>query len=153
MEESEICACKTETVELVCSVISPVPDKPCNSDFAFYSHDSPFYLPHRGGCVCYSGDIICAKEDFTKAFKKDQVPVPPTPLEGVYLFLGFSRKDARMVMEGRKEVSDKVPDNDEEEEMEVVATVQQAVSYFTSNNNKVLMNENFVIIIFYTRSV
>ena len=62
----------------------------------------------------------------------------PAPLEGVYLFLGYSRKDARMMMEGRKEVSDKVPDTEEEEEQEVVATVQQAVSYFTSNNNKVI---------------
>ena len=61
----------------------------------------------------------------------------PSPLEGVYLFLGYSRKDARVVMEGRKEVSDKIPDTEEEEEVEIVATVQQAVSYFTSNNNKV----------------
>ena len=43
-----------------------------------------------------------------------------------------------MMMEGRKDVSDKVPDTEEEEEQEVVATVQQAVSYFTSNNNKVI---------------
>ena len=56
------------------SVISPVPDKPCNTQDIFYSHNSPYYLPHRGGCVCYSGDIICAKEDFTKAFKKEQIP-------------------------------------------------------------------------------
>ena len=40
-----------------------------------FSHDSPFYLPHRGGCVCYSGDFICSKEDYTKAFKKDETPV------------------------------------------------------------------------------
>ena len=40
-----------------------------------FSHDSPFYLPHRGGCVCYSGDFICSKEDYTKAFKKDEIPV------------------------------------------------------------------------------
>ena len=89
------------------------------------SHDSPYYSPHRGGCVCYSGDFICAKEDYTKAFKKDQVPIgrtcsvfrtitktketftyflAPKPLKGVYLFLGFSKKDARVVMEGRGEV-------------------------------------------------
>ena len=90
----------------------------------YSSHDSPYYLPHRGGCVCYSGDFICAKEDYTKAFRKDEVPVgmrkltwlhkmpdfyllcilAPKPLEGVYLFLGYSRKDARVVLEGRKEV-------------------------------------------------
>ena len=61
----------------------------------------------------------------------------PKPLEGVYLFLGSSRKDSKVVMEGRKEVSDKTPENEEEEVAEVTATVQQAVSYFTSNNNKV----------------
>ena len=118
-------------------------------------------MPHRGGCVCYSGDFICAKEDYTKAFKKDETPVPPTPLEGVYLYLGFSKKDARVMMDGRKEVremilntnycdiqncsflkvSDKIPESEEEEEVEVVATVQQAVSYFTSNFNKVHMEE------------
>ena len=85
----------------------------------------------------------------------------PPPLEGVHLFLGYSRKDSRVVMDGRKEVevprwsssfrkpvfyilifevSDNIPETDEEEEVEVVATVQQAVSYFTSNNNKVREN-------------
>ena len=71
------------------------------------SHDAPYYVPHRGGCVCYSGDFICAKEDYTKAFKKDETPVPPTPLEGVYLYLGFSKKDARVMMDGRKEVGER----------------------------------------------
>ena len=72
------------------------------------SHDAPYYVPHRGGCVCYSGDFICAKEDYTKAFKKDETPVPPTPLEGVYLYLGFSKKDARVMMDGRKEVGEMI---------------------------------------------
>ena len=40
-----------------------------------YSHAATFYLAHRGGCICYSGDFIFAKEDFTKAFKRDEVPV------------------------------------------------------------------------------
>ena len=61
----------------------------------------------------------------------------PEPLEGVSLFLGFSRKDARVVMEGREKVSDRLPSTEEEEQLEVLSTVQQAVSYFTSNNNKV----------------
>ena len=72
------------------------------------SHDAPYYVPHRGGCVCYSGDFICAKEDYTKAFKKDETPVPPTPLEGVYLYLGFSKKDARVMMDGRREVREMI---------------------------------------------
>ena len=61
----------------------------------------------------------------------------PEPLEGVSLFLGFSRKDARVVMAGREKVSDSLPSTEEEEQLEVLSTVQQAVSYFTSNNNKV----------------
>ena len=61
----------------------------------------------------------------------------PEPLEGVSLFLGFSRKDARVVMAGREKVSDRLPATEEEEQLEVLSTVQQAVSYFTSNNNKV----------------
>ena len=61
----------------------------------------------------------------------------PPPLEGVSLFLGFSRKDARVVMAGREKVSDRLPSSEEEEQLEVLSTVQQAVSYFTSNNNKV----------------
>ena len=40
-------------------------------------------------------------------------------------------------MEGRQEVSDRVPETEEEEELEVTSTVQQAVSHYTSNNNKV----------------
>ena len=36
VEENEICACKPGKVELVCAVISPVPDKPCNTDNIFY---------------------------------------------------------------------------------------------------------------------
>ena len=61
----------------------------------------------------------------------------PKPLEGVFLFLGFSRKDARVVMAGREKVSDRLPSTEEQEQLEVLSTVQQAVSYFTSNNNKV----------------
>ena len=34
--ENEICACKPNTVELTCAVISPVPDSPCNTDNIFY---------------------------------------------------------------------------------------------------------------------
>ena len=92
-EGSEICACK-EGGELVCAFLEQVQSRPCNTDNIYYrsvlgqvyyvplaiccmscSHASPFYLAHRGGCICYSGDFICAKEDFTKAFKRGEVPV------------------------------------------------------------------------------
>lgn len=149
---SEICACK-QGGELVCAYLEEVQSKPCNTDNIYYSHAAPFYRPHRGGCICYSGDFICAKEDYTKAFKRDEVPVAPTPLPGVHLFLGYSRKDFKILMEGRQEVSDRIPNTDQEEEMEVTSTVQQAVSHFTSNNNKTectislseKVGENFVL--------
>ena len=44
------------------------------------------------------------------------------------MFLGSSRKDSKVVMEGRKEVSDKSPENEEEEVAEVTATVQQVAT-------------------------
>ena len=58
-------------------------------------------------------------------------------MEGVHLFLGYSRKDAKVLIEGRQMVSDRVAGTEEEQQEEVLSTVQQAVSYFTSNNNKV----------------
>ena len=63
-------------------------------------------------------------------------------MPGVYLFLGYSRKDFKILMEGRQEVSDRVPETEEEEELEVTSTVQQAVSHYTSNNNKVRDSES-----------
>ena len=74
------------------------------------------------------------------------IVVAPEPLEGVSLFLGFSRKDARVVMAGREKVSDRLPATEEEEQLEVLSTVQQAVSYFTSNNNKVMTISALTII-------
>eukprot|EP00092_Neocalanus_flemingeri_P090801 GFUD01115027.1.p1 GENE.GFUD01115027.1~~GFUD01115027.1.p1 ORF type:complete len:168 (+),score=63.14 GFUD01115027.1:490-993(+) len=50
--------------------------------------------------------------------------------------MGYSRKDFKILMEGRQEVSDRVPNTEEEENLEVSSTVQQAVSHYTSNNNK-----------------
>ena len=58
----------------MCALIEEVAVKPCNTEDVFYSHDSPYYSPYRGGCVCYSGDFICAKEDYTRGFKSDQTP-------------------------------------------------------------------------------
>ena len=51
--------------------------------------------------------------------------------------MGYSRKDAKVLIEGRQMVSDRVAGTEEEQQEEVLSTVQQAVSYFTSNNNKV----------------
>ena len=35
----------------------------------YFSHNSPFYLPSRGQCLCYSGQFICAKPDYNKGRK------------------------------------------------------------------------------------
>ena len=84
--------------------------------------------------------MACSYLSLTKYWRAGvliKLVAAPEPLEGVSLFLGFSRKEARVVMAGREKVSDRLPSTEEEEQLEVLSTVQQAVSYFTSNNNKV----------------
>lgn len=55
---------------------------------------------------------------------------------GVYIYLGYSKKDALILQRGRVKLGKKVPDTEEEERNEVKNTVQQTVSHFTSNANK-----------------
>ena len=62
------------------------------------------------------------------------VEAPP----GVYIYLGYSKKDALILQRGRVKLGKKVPDTEEEERNEVKNTIQQTVSHFTSNANKVL---------------
>ena len=58
---------------------------------------------------------------------------------GVYIYLGYSKKDALILQRGRVKLGKKVPDTEEEERNEVKNTIQQTVSHFTSNANKVLL--------------
>ena len=92
-EQSEICACRSG-LELLCALIEEVAVKPCNTQDVFYSHDSPYYSPYRGGCVCYSGDFICAKEDFTRGFKPDQAPTGSVCLLEVVGWHGRAKRPA-----------------------------------------------------------
>ena len=62
---------------------------------------------------------------------------------GVYLYLGYSKKDSLILQRGRVSLGKKVPDTEEEERKEVKDTVQQTVSHFTSNTNKV--NDHFIV--------
>ena len=57
---------------------------------------------------------------------------------GVYLYLGYSKKDSLILQRGRVKLGKDVPDTEEEERKEVKDTVQQTVSHFTSNTNKVI---------------
>ena len=56
---------------------------------------------------------------------------------GVYIYLGYSKKDALILQRGRVKLGKPVPDTEEEERNEVKNTIQQTVSHFTSNANKV----------------
>jgi len=140
-EGSNLCSCKEDNgkSQHYCTYLQEIEKKPCNTGKAFYSHNSPFYLPSRGACLCYSGQFICAKPDNNKGRKgKDpegENVAPPTP-PGVFLYLGFSRIDSEVLKKGRMKLNDEVPLTDEEEENETKNTIQQTVSHFTSNANK-----------------
>ena len=58
---------------------------------------------------------------------------------GVFLYLGYSKKDSIILTRGRMKIQDEknIPSTDEEERNEVKNTIQQTVSHFTSNTNKV----------------
>jgi len=132
---SRLCGCNAGP-ELKCTWLEEIEKKPCNTESAFYSHASPFYLAYRGQCLCYSGEFICAKHDTSKGGKKDKkVQVAESP-PGVYLYLGYSKKDSLILQRGRVKLGKDVPDTEEEERKEVKDTVQQTVSHFTSNTNK-----------------
>lgn len=57
---------------------------------------------------------------------------------GVFLYLGYSKKDSIILTRGRMKIQDEknIPSTDEEERNEVKNTIQQTVSHFTSNTNK-----------------
>lgn len=57
---------------------------------------------------------------------------------GVFLYLGYSKKDLHHLTLGRMKIQDEknVPSTDEEEEQEVKNTIQQTVNHFTQNTNK-----------------
>jgi len=133
---SRLCGCNSGP-ELKCTWLEEIEKKPCNTESAFYSHASPFYLAYRGQCLCYSGEFICAKHDTAKGSKKGgaKVQVADAP-PGVYIYLGYSKKDALILQRGRVKLGKKVPDTEEEERNEVKNTIQQTVSHFTSNANK-----------------
>jgi len=135
-EGSHLCGCKAGA-EIKCTTLAPIPKKPCNTKTAFYSHASPFYLAYRGQCLCYSGQFICAKHDATTGKKDKKLQVAENPV-GVFLYLGYSKKDLHHLTLGRMKIQDEktVPTTDEEEEKEVTNTIQQTVLHFTSNSNK-----------------
>ena len=62
---------------------------------------------------------------------------------GVYLYLGYSKKDSLILQRGRVKLGKNVPDTEDEERNEVKNTVQQTVSHFTSNTNKVIFIKTY----------
>jgi len=136
-EGSQLCGCKAGS-QLQCTYLEEIERKPCNTESAFYSHASPFYLAYRGQCLCYSGEFICAKHDIMKGSKKKDKQVVAEVIPGVFLYLGYSKKDSFILTKGRNKIQDKrdIPGTEDEERNEVKNTIQQTVSHFTSNTNK-----------------
>ena len=59
-ECSELCLCHAEE-KLACSVLECVEARPCETDYAVYTHAAPAYQAARGECFCYSGAFICVR--------------------------------------------------------------------------------------------
>ena len=62
---------------------------------------------------------------------------------GVYLYLGYSKKDLRILKQGRVKLGKPVPDTEDDERYEVRNTVQQMVSHFNSNTKKVILRKTY----------
>merc|ERR1711892_930248 len=88
---SRLCGCNAGP-ELKCTWLEEIEKKPCNTDSAFYSHASPFYLAYRGQCLCYSGEFICAKHDTSKGGKKERKEVKATVQQTVSHFTSNTNK-------------------------------------------------------------
>jgi len=152
-EGSQLCGCKANS-QLQCTYLEEIEKKPCNTESAFYSHASPFYLAYRGQCLCYSGEFICAKHDNRNPRNPKKNPVAESP-PGVWLYLGYSKKDSSILTRGRMVIQDEknIPSDEEEQSTEVKNTIQQTVSHFTSNTNKSdcrirldnKINENYIL--------
>uniref|UniRef100_A0A2S2NAC9 GDNF family receptor alpha-3 n=1 Tax=Schizaphis graminum TaxID=13262 RepID=A0A2S2NAC9_SCHGA len=82
---SEVCHCKTGE-SLTCQTIC-VEVEPCETEIAYYHHESPAYIAFRGRCVCYVGRFICMRPKMGSY----------TLVPGVFLFLGYSEKDEQLL--------------------------------------------------------
>ncbi|XP_025421932.1 uncharacterized protein LOC112691756 [Sipha flava] len=82
---SEVCHCKS-VESLTCQTIC-VEVEPCETEIAYYHHESPAYIAFRGRCVCYVGRFICMRP------KMGSYALVP----GVFLFLGYSEKDESLL--------------------------------------------------------
>jgi len=140
---SDDCACGEEFhLEVSCAFLVPIEKKHCDTDLAYYRHESPFYLEHRGRCICYSGEFICEKK----------INAPTTALLGVHLFLGFRRRDSELLMERLQEKIGSTSPVDENKE--ITSAVQEYVSNYIHRNNKTvcsitmteLVDENIVLV-------
>ncbi|XP_063863908.1 LOW QUALITY PROTEIN: uncharacterized protein LOC135102557 [Scylla paramamosain] len=85
-ECSELCLCHAEE-KLACSVLDCVEARPCETDYAVYTHAAPAYQAARGECFCYSGAFICVRP-----------PKGSYDLHfGVFLFLGYSKAEEQLL--------------------------------------------------------
>lgn len=61
---SEVCHCKAGE-SLTCQTIC-VEIEPCETEIAYYHHESPAYIAFRGRCMCYVGRFICMRPKMGK---------------------------------------------------------------------------------------
>ncbi|XP_071514915.1 uncharacterized protein [Panulirus ornatus] len=85
-ECSELCLCHAEE-KLACSVLECVEARPCETDYAVYTHAAPAYQASRGECFCYSGSFICVRPP------QDSYSVN----SGVFLFIGYSEAEEQLL--------------------------------------------------------
>ncbi|CAL4073066.1 unnamed protein product [Meganyctiphanes norvegica] len=85
---SELCLCHPND-QLVCRVLDCIEAHTCSNGVAMYTHAMPAYLHKRGKCICYSGNFVCVRPD-SKEYTYDD-------LKGVYLFLGYSKAEEKLL--------------------------------------------------------
>ncbi|KAK4312989.1 hypothetical protein Pmani_015654 [Petrolisthes manimaculis] len=85
---SSLCLCHDHEKQVACSVLGCIEPSPCETNYATYTHAAPAYQAARGECFCYSGSFICVR--------------PPKGTYninyGVYLFLGYSKEEERLML-------------------------------------------------------
>ncbi|CAG0887054.1 unnamed protein product [Darwinula stevensoni] len=126
-ECSELCMCEYGQ-ELSCKTLSCIEKVPCSTNVAKYVHSSPAYLAYRKECLCYSGDFICMRPDpgssLSSSHCVSRQRLGPSSLtlslvdvfrlredaSGVFLYLGYSRRDEALLLpQTRESMHDAIP--------------------------------------------
>ncbi|XP_069187341.1 uncharacterized protein [Procambarus clarkii] len=129
---SELCHCiltdEDREPQAKCTTLTCMDTKACNTSRALYPHTAPYYLAYRGLCVCYNGAFIC------------QRPNPEYDLgPGIYLFLGYSRGEVK-ILQPHTSVN-------EHEAVKILETILiKDYGFKCTLETKHHMGENFIIL-------